>query len=72
MKAVLHVHVQAEILNRYDMLQESLREKTAQLAAKRLFDILIASAIDYFVSALSAINYNPDQINLARARVIQQ
>ena len=44
-EAVLHVHVQTEILNRCDMLQESLREKTAQLAAKRLFDILIASVL---------------------------
>src|ERR1041385_1857319 len=39
---VLHVHVQAETLNRYDIIEQSLQEKAAQLALKRLLDVTIA------------------------------
>src|SRR5438552_2338264 len=39
---ILHVHLQADALGPYGILEDSLRAKNAQLALKRLFDITIA------------------------------
>ncbi len=50
--SVLHLNVPVILENRYEKIEESLREKSFQLFLKRTFDIILSAALILFLSPL--------------------